>query len=180
MGQLRDHLPFSRSLRDRVVADYDPGTPAPVDPLSRDELVSYLARSKDTDASPLATIKRRAARQNRSADLRAADRALLTWVCEAFSEWEEQYPLEAPLRDQLRRLLPLAVAVALRDEDFTTPGQHPLHQLLDALQAGAVGWQVRLDRAGQMLEQRVERAVEKALEWFGNPTLDIGAITREL
>jgi len=180
MGLLREHIPFSRSLRDRVLEVYDPGTAAPDDPLSHDELVAFLARSKDTDTSPLATIKRRAAKENRNADLSPADYALLTWVCEAFSDWEEQYPLETPLRDQLRRLLPLAVAIALRDDDFTTPGQHPLHQLLDALQAGAVGWQVRLDRAGQMLEQRIERAVDKALEWFSNPALDIGAITREL
>lgn len=180
MGLPRKHIPFSRSLRARVLEEFAPEGATPENPPGHDELVAFLARSRDTDSSPLATIKRHAARQNRSADLRADDLALLTWVCEAFGDWEEHYPLEAPLRDQLRRLLPLAVAMALTDDDFTTPGQHALHQLLDALQAGAVGWQVRLDRAGQMLEQRVERAVDKALEWFRDPALDIAAITREL
>ena len=72
------------------------------------------------------------------------------------------------------------MATALTDKRFFTPGEHPMHQFLDALQNGAVGWQIRLDRTGQMMEQRVERAVEKALEWFRDQRVDIAAITREL
>ena len=174
------HIPLSCSLRERVTEEFAPENPSlSADTLSTSDLVTFLGKSKDTDSSPLATIRRRAAKQNRSAELRPEDHATLSWVCEAFADWEEQYPLEAPLRDHVHRLLPLAAAMAFSDESFFTPGEHPLHRLLDVIQAGAVGWQVRLDRAGQMLEQRVERAVAKALEWFANRNTDIAAITRE-
>ncbi|MEQ8516933.1 MAG: DUF1631 family protein, partial [Chromatocurvus sp.] len=68
----------------------------------------------------------------------------------------------------------------LTDDDFFTAGAHPLHQLLDCLQQSAVGWQQRLDRAGQMLEQRVMRAVVRAREWFDDSAVDFAHITREL
>lgn len=176
-----DHIPFPCSLKQKVTAELAPQDAAlSTDSLSRETLVGFLAKSKDTDSSPLATIKRCAAQENRKPHLRPEDQATLTWICEAFDEWEEHYPLEQPLRDHIHRLLPLALAMALKDDAFYTPGSHPLHRLLDALQNGAVGWQMRLDRAGQMLEQRIQRAVEKALDWFNNDRLDIAAITQEL
>lgn len=181
MALAPDKIPFTRSLRDRIEDLFAPSSDdAGSKPLSTNDIVSYLAKSKDTDSSPLATIRRRAAKENRRPDLKPADHAVLAWVSEAFTEWEESYALEGPLQDRLKRLQPLAVAVALSDEAFLTPGAHPLHQLLDAIQNGAVGWQTRLDRAGQMLEQRVDRAIEKALDWFDNDRLDISSITREL
>ncbi|MFT4767187.1 MAG: hypothetical protein ACI8RN_000312 [Glaciecola sp.] len=176
-----EHIPLPCSLKEKVTEEFAPHNAAlSVDPLSRETLIAFLAKSKDTDNSPLSTIKRRAAKENRKPDLRPEDQATLTWICEAFDEWEEQYPLEQPLKDHIHRLLPLAIAMALKDESFYTPGSHALHRLIDALQNGAVGWQMRLDRAGQMLEQRIQRAVEKALEWFNNDRLDIAAITQEL
>jgi hypothetical protein len=181
MGLSSEHIPFSRSLRERVNASYSADDiPASGNPLSAGELTAYLARTREATSSPLDAISELYARDGRDFALTPKDRAVLGWLRQAFSSWEEQYPLEAPLRDQVRRLLPLAVAVALRDENFFLPGAHALHQLLDALQAGAVGWQVRLDRAGQMLEQRIERSVEKALEWFGSDRVDFALIAREL
>ncbi|MDP5054817.1 MAG: DUF1631 domain-containing protein, partial [Congregibacter sp.] len=175
------NIPFSHSLRDRVRDNFAPqDETVSTDVLTPEQIIDFLAKSKDTDSSPLATIKRRAAKENRRPDLRPQDKATLVWLCEAFDEWEDQYPLEQPLKDHIRRLLPLAVAVALKEESFFTPGGHALHRLLDALQNGAVGWQMRLDRAGQMLEQRIQRSVEKALDWFNNDRLDIAAITQEL
>jgi hypothetical protein len=176
-----EHLPLPCSLRERVTERFAPdNAPLSSEALSRDELVAYLGKSKDTDNSPLATIQRRAAKAGRSAHLFPADHATLAWVCEAFDDWESNYPLESPLREQVHRLLPLAVAMALTDERFFVAGAHPLHQLLDSLQRGAVGWQARLDRAGQMLQQRVDRSVEKALEWFNDRSQDIAGIDREL
>ncbi|MFT7285933.1 MAG: hypothetical protein ACI87W_000036 [Halieaceae bacterium] len=172
-------IPLTHSLRDTVVSLFAEQAPRSAQTLQRSEILEYLARSKDTDGSPLSTIKRRAARKNRTPHLAAEDYAALVWVCEAFSYWEESFPLEEPLRGHIHRLLPLAVAVAISEPLFFLPGGHALHQMLDALQSGAVGWQQRLDRAGQMLEQRVERAVEKALEWFKDEQLDIDLITRE-
>ena len=176
-----EHIPLTRSLRNCVVERFAPEqAQRDEEALSHENLLAYLAASKDTDTSPLATIKREAARHKRGATLRDEHHAILTWVCEAFSNWEESYPLEGSLHKQIHRLLPLTVAVALEGKHFFTPGEHPMHQFLDTLQNGAVGWQIRLDRAGQIMEQRVERAVEKALEWFGDQRVDIAAITREL
>lgn len=176
-----EHIPLTRSLRSCVVERFAPEqAQRDEEALSHENLLAYLAASKDTDTSPLATIKREAARHKRGATLRDEHHAILTWVCEAFSNWEESYPLEGSLHKQIHRLLPLTVAVALEGKHFFTPGEHPMHQFLDTLQNGAVGWQIRLDRAGQIMEQRVERAVEKALEWFGDQRVDIAAITREL
>lgn len=176
-----EHIPLTHSLRNCVVERFAPEqAQRDEEALTHENLLAYLAASKDTDTSPLATIKREAARHKRDATLRDEHHAILTWVCEAFSNWEERYPLEGSLHKQIHRLLPLTVAVALEGKHFFTPGEHPMHQFLDTLQNGAVGWQVRLDRAGQIMEQRVERAVEKALEWFGDQRIDIAAITREL
>ena len=176
-----EHIPLTHSLRSCVVERFAPEqAQRDEEALTHENLLAYLAASKDTDTSPLATIKREAARHKRGATLRDEHHAILTWVCEAFSNWEESYPLEGSLHKQIHRLLPLTVAVALEGKHFFTPGEHPMHQFLDTLQNGAVGWQIRLDRAGQIMEQRVERAVEKALEWFGDQRVDIAAITREL
>lgn len=175
-----DQLPLPLSLRERVLDAYAPESSPSSDPLPRSEIVNYLGRSLDTDGSPLATIRRRAAKEGRRPDLASSDHATLAWITEAFNDWQENYPLESPLREQVQKLLPLAVAMALQDERFFSVGAHPLHKLLDALQQGTVGWQAKLDRAGQMLEQRVERSIEKALEWFGNQSMDIAAVTSEL
>mgnify|MGYP006271498503 CR=1 FL=1 len=174
-------LPLPRPLRERVLQQFLPAD-ARSEPgaLGTEELVRYLGSSRETDSSPLSTIRRRAARDGCSDDLQPEHLAVLSWVCEAFDDWQEIYPLESPLREQIHRLLPLAVAQALVDDEFFLVGAHPLHQLLDAIQNGAVGWQARLERAGQMLEQRIQRSVEKALEWFEDRDLDIGQITREL
>ncbi|MEM6302445.1 MAG: DUF1631 family protein [Pseudomonadota bacterium] len=175
-----NNLPLNDSLRERVEKDFAPDYEVSGEVLSHDDIVGFLAKSKDTDGSPLATIRRRAAKINRKAQLAPEDHALLDWISEAFGDWEDQFPLETPLCDHVARLQPLAVAIALEDDSFFEAGNHSFHKLLDALQQGAVGWQARLDRAGQMLEQRIERAVDKALEWFRDDRTDISAITREL
>jgi len=180
MGLSSDHIPLTRSLRERILAHFDPGEEPPENPLTAAEIIVYLGKAKDPDATLFETIARRAAKEERSAEIGAQERALLTWVGDSFALWEDRYPIEAPVRDQLHRLQPLAAAIALADDTFFTPGVHPLHQLLDALQAGAVGWQRRLDRAGQMLEQRIERSVDKALDWFNDRSVDLVGITREL
>ncbi|MEM8941629.1 MAG: DUF1631 family protein, partial [Pseudomonadota bacterium] len=174
------HLPLMKSLRERVAQNFAFDEIGSGDTLSHEELISFLARSRDTDSSVIATIRRQVAKENRNADLSATDQAVLSWVAEAFNDWSENFPIESPLGDQIKRLQPLAVAIAITDDRFFEPGNHDLHLLLDALQNGAVGWQVRLERAGQMLEQRIERAVEKALEWFRDRQTDLATITREL
>ncbi|MHA7817183.1 MAG: DUF1631 family protein [Pseudohaliea sp.] len=175
-----EHLPLPCSLREVVDRCFPHAEPGPeVKLLDRERLVAYLRDAIDADDPPLRLIRRRAG-DDGGAQLAPADASTIEWVSLAFDCWNRDFPVEAPLRDALHRLLPLAIAVALRDQGFFTPGTHPLHTLLDRLQHSAVGWQARLDRAGQMLEQRVQRAVQRALRWFEDPATDFAAVTEEL
>lgn len=102
--------------------------------------------------------------------------AVLHWLRAAWRAWEGQYPLESTLAQEVRRLMPLAEALAVAEPDFLVPGRHPLHQLLDTLQAAAIGWQPRLGRAGQGLEQQLRTAIDQALAWLEQPDTDLAAI----
>jgi hypothetical protein len=175
-----EHLPLPCSLREVVDRCFPHPEPSPESELlGRERITGYLRELAGADDPPLRVIRRRAANDG-GAQLGPADAATVEWITLAFDGWNRDYPVEAPLCDTLHRLLPLAIAVALKEPSFFTPGSHPLHTLLDRLQHSAVGWQARLDRAGQLLEQRVQRAVERALEWFDNPDLDFAAVTAEL
>jgi chorismate mutase len=176
-----EHIPLPCSLRDPVKRRFPQSGSERDEPRLETRQVLNLLRQLDTEgASALISLRRQAERQQLPGGLDPWHAALIEWINLAFERWQTDYPLEERLARELRKLQPLAMAVALQDEAFLTAGAHPLHQLLDCLQQSAVGWQQRLDRAGQMLEQRVLRAVVRAREWFDNPALDFGQITREL
>jgi hypothetical protein len=92
--------------------------------------------------------------------------AVLLWLGAAFTHWETHFPLEEPLRSELRRLKPLAAKLAITDPDFLVAGRHPLHQILDNLQLAAVGWQQRLGRIGESLRKQLSGVVEDAVACF--------------
>jgi hypothetical protein len=102
--------------------------------------------------------------------------AVLRWLAAAWQAWEEQFPLESTIADEVRRLKPLAEILAVGEPDFLVPGKHPLHQLLDTLQAAAIGWQPRLGRAGQGLERQLRSAIDQALARMEQPETDLAAI----
>ena len=54
-----------------------------------------------------------------------------------------------------------------------------MHELLDSLQASAIGWQARLGRAGKALEQHITTAVTAAHSWFDDRSTDLTAISTE-
>ena len=60
------HLPLPRPVRDQVRERFAPDSEPRGQTLEMDEIISYLSRSMDTDSSPLATIRRRAAKAGRS------------------------------------------------------------------------------------------------------------------
>ncbi|HBO14479.1 MAG TPA: hypothetical protein DD491_16950 [Halieaceae bacterium] len=175
-----EHLPLPCSLRDLVNSNFpheEPGADATV--LDTDALAARVRAACEEGETPLKVLRRQGNESDGGLPA-AADASTIEWVTLAFEGWERDYPLEGSMREALRRLLPLAAAVALRDEHFFQPGEHPLHRLLDQLQASATGWQERLDRAGQMLEQRVQRGVEQALKWLEDPETDFAAVAEEL
>lgn len=176
-----EHIPLACSLHDAVMQRFSQAGGMAIDAtLPREQLIRILGTLDDDSASPLTSLRRRAEAEGVSGSLEPQHGSVVEWVTLSFEHWEDNYPLEPKLAVELRKLLPLAVALAVSEEHFFTPGAHPLHQLLDCLQQSAVGWQQRLDRAGQMLEQRVVRAVVRAREWFDDRSVDFAHITREL
>lgn len=176
-----EHIPLPCSLRDAVTRRFPQSAgDAGRETLTRDQLIRLLGKLGDDATSPLISLRRQAESEGASGSLEPVHGSIVEWLTLSFDHWEDHYPLEQKLALELRKLLPLAIALAVSDEHFLTPGAHPLHQLLDCLQHSAVGWQERLDRAGQMLEQRVMRAVVRAREWFEDRSVDFAHITREL
>ena len=55
-----------------------------------------------------------------------------------------------------------------------------MHQLLDTVQAYAIGWQASLGRVGRAVEEDVRDAVSAALVWFYSPATDLAAISADM
>ncbi len=143
--------------------------------MALDELLGYPRNAGDPGLTPLESIMAQTESNGDTAQPNTEQTAILLWLGTAFDDWEQRYPLDQALSQELRRLKPLAASLAITDPDFLLPGQHPLHQILDALQLAAVGWQTSLGRTGQALQKHVGGAVEGALAWFDNRETDLAS-----
>ena len=173
-----EHFPLPCSVQKRVLQRYaDPSLAGDAElAMDEQELLGYL-RSMDYDQfTPMEGIIVQAEAIGDPALPGYAHTAILNWLGAAIDEWERDYALEEPLAGELRRLKPLLAALSLTEASFLTPGAHPLHQLLDTIHFHAIGWQPRLGRLGQALEEEVYRAVGAALAWFTSPTTDLAAV----
>ncbi len=146
-----DFFPLPCSLRESVAERYtDPGRPAAgAEAMALEEVVDYLRRVDEATLAPLASIMSQTEAIGDPALPTVEQTAILRWVGAAFDHWERAFPLDPVLAARLRRLKPAAAAMALAEPDFSIPGAHPLHRILDSLQLGAVGWQANLGRAGR-------------------------------
>ena len=160
---------------------YGESVPPEVDShaLSTSEVLEYLESTTDCEAAPIAAIMAQTEAIGDPAVPSREQTAILSWLGRAFELWEREYPLEAPLPEQLRSLKPLCAALALYDNRFLQPGAHPMHQFLDILHARAVGWQPSLDRVAAVLEQQIAVAAEHARSWFSNKGLDLAKVRDE-
>jgi hypothetical protein len=148
--------------------------------MARDDLLNYL-RNVDCEAfDPLEGILVQTEAIGDPAVPSLEQMTIMKWLDAAFSDWQRQFPLEEPLATELRRLKPLLAAVAISEPPFLTPGAHPLHQMMDTIQAYAIGWQPRLGRVGQTLEKQVGEIVEAALAWFDAPATDLAKISNQM
>jgi len=148
----------------------DPGATASGEQeLKLEDLLAYLVAQEDLALTPMESLLVRTESIGDPALPSAEQVAILHWLGTAFSHWENKFGLEEPLATELRRLKPLAATLAITEPDFLTPGQHPLHRLLDSLQLAAIGWQSSLGRVGQATAKQLVEAVEVALA-----TLDPG------
>ena len=159
-----EHFPLPCSLRASVLDRYvEPASTAlDIEPMDLPELIGYLCSADHLELDPLESIQAQTDAIGDPAVPAPEHVAVLRWLGAAFAHWETHFPLEEPLRSELRRLKPLAAKLAITDPDFLVAGQHPLHQILDNLQLAAVGWQQRLGRIGESLRKQLFGAVEDA------------------
>ncbi len=156
-----------------------PGAGSNVHPMELDELLEYLKNIDNFNLSPWVAVAGQTEAIGDPATPSREQVAILRWLGKTLEIWEKQFPLEGRLAAQIRRLKPLSAALAIVEPWFMQPGAHPLHQLLDNIQARSIGWQSRLDRAGANLEQQVTRVVDQAREWFENKSTDLAGIGTE-
>jgi hypothetical protein len=161
------------------VQDRYDDSPAPVNSantMELDELLGYLENVDDFSLSPWMGVVTQTEAMGDPALPSKEQSAILLWLGQALEQWEKQFPLEEPLAGHVRRIKPVAAALALLDPDFLQPGVHPIHRLLDTIADRAVGWQPNLDRVAAILEQQVTRAIDDARGWFANRDTDIEAV----
>lgn len=176
-----EHFPFPCTLGELVLDRYD-DSPAPVNSantLELEEILGYLENVDNFDLSPLMGIMTQTEAMGDPAMPSKEQSAILLWLGKALEQWEKEFPLEEPLASYVKRIKPVAAAQAITDPTFLQPGAHPIHQLLDAIQARAVGWQSELDRVAAILEQQVTKAIDKTSAWFQNHNTDIEDICAE-
>ena len=145
-----------------------------------DEVLTYLRSVEDFAQGPMDTIRAQTEAIGDPSHPTPAQTAALQWLQDAYTLWTTDYPIEEPLAYQLRKLLPVAAALAITDSSFFIPGQHELHRLLDTIHNSAVGWQPRLGRAGQALEQLTEKAVANARSWLMEGGDDLASICDDI
>jgi hypothetical protein len=176
-----EHVPFPCSLRELVLDRYGepPGVGSNTHPMQLDELLEYLKKIDNFSLSPWVAIVGQTEAIGDPATPSREQIAILRWLGKALELWEKQFPLEGRVAAQVRRLKPLSAALAIVDPKFMQPGSHPVHQLLDSIQARAIGWQARLDRVGAILEQQVAKTVDESRRWFDNKSTDLAALCAE-
>ena len=140
------------------------------------ELLGYLRSANCLELGPLESVQAQTEAIGDPSSPAAEHFAVLRWLEDAFNHWETTFPLEEPLRSELRRLKPLAAKLAITDPDFLVAGKHPLHQMLDTLQLAAVGWQARLGRVGESLRKQLSGAVEEVAACFDAEGSDLAAL----
>jgi len=156
-----------------------PGVGSNAHPMELDELLGYLKNIDNFNLSPWVAVAGQTEAIGDPATPSREQVAILRWLGKSLEIWEKQFPLEGRLAAQVRRLKPLSAALAIVEPWFMQPGAHPLHQLLDNIQARSIGWQSRLDRTGSVLEQQVTKAVDQARSWFDNKYIDLADICNE-
>jgi hypothetical protein len=173
-------LPCSveRWVMERYAVPCTPGDPDLV--MDAQELLHYLRNVNCDNFRPIEEVLGQTEAIGDPAVPTGAQIAILNWVVAALADWQQHFALEEPLAAELRRLNPLVAAMAVTETRFLTPGEHPLHQLLDTIHLYAIGWQPRLGRVGQALKDQVCAVVDAALARFDSPAVDLAAIAAEM
>ena len=172
-------FPFPCSLQTVVTSLYG-GPQEPEQAMPEDELLRYLKGINQFELNPVEAVLAQTEAIGDPAIPSCEHTAKMEWVNMAFARWEEYFPLEPGLTQELRKLIPLGAALAITDPDFMTPGAHSFHKLLDTLQSGAIGWQASPAGAGRGLEKEVGKAINCGSEWAQHKTIDLAATLAKL
>jgi len=177
-----EHFPISCSLHDAVQKKYAEAASAAMNEqsMSLEEVLGYLRGIDDFRLGPMDAIRAQTDAMGDPSLPTPAQVAILEWLQQSCDLWTENFPVEQPLAAQLRRLFPVAAALAITDANFFIAGAHPLHTLLDTIQASAIGWQPQLGRAGKGLEQLVEKATNEIQTWFQGQGGELAASCSEI
>ncbi len=147
--------------------------------MAREDLFNYLHAIDDFDVSPLQAVLAQAEVVGEPALPSREDSAALAWVGATYDHWEKHFPLDQGIAISLRRIKPVLGLMALADNQFYTPGVHPLHQALDNLYDAAVGWQDGLGRAGEPVQKLIDQMIEGALACLQDNGAGLMALLRE-
>jgi hypothetical protein len=159
----QEQFPLSRSLYSAVQERYAPAHSADEVGLALDEIFDYLKKIDNFELATLAAILEQTEAIGDPGLPSGEQIALVNWLDAAFSHWEKQYPIEEPLASMFKKMRPLAIALAITDPTFSTPGAHCFHLIMDTIGLSLVGWQSRLGRAGQNMERAARDATAKSI-----------------
>ncbi|MFT5710682.1 MAG: hypothetical protein ACI8QT_001380 [Halioglobus sp.] len=159
----QEQFPLSRSLRSAVLERYAPAHRADEVGLALDEIFDYLRKIDNFELPTLAAILEQTESIGDPGLPSREQIALVNWLDAAFSHWEKHFPTEEPLTSVLKKMRPVAIALAITDPTFTTPGAHRFHLIMDSIGLSLVGWQSRLGRAGQNMERMARDATAKSV-----------------
>ncbi len=179
------HFPFPAPLRSAALErfqehDEPEGLALADQNLDLMQAIKYFRDVEDIENGTLEALEARTAADGDPGVLTREQRALLRWLDAAWARFEQSSPLEESLAWELRRLKPLAAAVTLADPRFSTPGEHPLHDILDTLHTAGLGWQQSLGRAGKSIEKMFSETIEESRRWFTDPEYDLSILAQRI
>jgi hypothetical protein len=172
-------FPFPCSLQTVVTRLYA-SDDAPSHVMPEAELLRYLKNANQFGLNPREAVLAQTEAIGDPAVPCLEHMAKMQWVSMAFSRWEEYFPVEEPLTNAFRKLLPIGAALAITDPVFMIPGEHSFHKLLDTMQEGAIGWQAISAVAGHGFARELENAINGASQWSENADVDLTAIYMKL
>ena len=113
-----EHIRFTCSLHTAVLDMYGAVANAAMKEQSMelDEVLGYLRGIEDYTLGPMDAIRAQTDAIGDPSLPTPAQVATLEWLQDAYALWEEDYPIEEPLRTQLRTLRPAAAAQRSHDE----------------------------------------------------------------
>jgi hypothetical protein len=156
---MSERTPIYRPFRKQLQRRYNPeeakgdATPLPI-------LIAALGTVNQNGDIHLSLLERLHAASGTDFDeltMSAEEAALLSWIDESFRILMRDHALDGNLAAKVQNLLPVAAALALSEEAFYQPGDHPLHRLIDAVYLNCLGWYRGLGKSGHALWLEVER-----------------------